>query len=189
MTSEEVVRGLIAKTCELRVDPKSLSNDASLYTAGLTSFASVQLMLALEQAFDIEFPRPAAEPQNLRLDTQHQRRGRRSLFGTGRGMNSALRPQTALDLAARARRVAATARKCADSVDAENRFPNEAVAALKAERPARRADPGGTRRRRPLADRDRGSLRHSRPGLLLHRHDLRHAHDQAVELRAARAGP
>jgi len=27
-----------------------------LYEAGLTSFASVQLMLALEEAFDVEFP-------------------------------------------------------------------------------------------------------------------------------------
>ncbi|MCB1544201.1 MAG: acyl carrier protein, partial [Rhodoblastus sp.] len=27
-----------------------------LYAAGLTSFAAVQLMLALEESFDIEFP-------------------------------------------------------------------------------------------------------------------------------------
>ena len=49
-------------------------------------------------------------------------------------MNRAFRSSDALDLAARARRVAATARKHAESVDAENRFPREAVEALKAER-------------------------------------------------------
>ena len=54
--NERVIRNLIAATCELPDDPTTLSADADLYTAGLTSFASVQLMLALEQAFDIEFP-------------------------------------------------------------------------------------------------------------------------------------
>jgi acyl carrier protein len=33
-----------------------LSVDADLYDAGLTSHASVNLMLALEERFDIEFP-------------------------------------------------------------------------------------------------------------------------------------
>lgn len=53
---DDIVRGLIAKTCELPVDPITLADDADLYAAGLTSFASVQLMLALEEEFDIEFP-------------------------------------------------------------------------------------------------------------------------------------
>ncbi|WP_407047848.1 acyl carrier protein [Methyloraptor flagellatus] len=34
----------------------SIADDADLYEAGLTSFGSVQLMLGLEEAFDIEFP-------------------------------------------------------------------------------------------------------------------------------------
>jgi acyl carrier protein len=34
----------------------TLPAEADLYDAGLTSFASVQLMLALEEAFDVEFP-------------------------------------------------------------------------------------------------------------------------------------
>ena len=34
----------------------TLADDADLYAAGLSSFASVQLMLGLEEAFDIEFP-------------------------------------------------------------------------------------------------------------------------------------
>nr|WP_276556798.1 acyl carrier protein [Rhodoblastus acidophilus] len=53
---DDIVRGLITKTCELPVDPITLADDADLYAAGLTSFASVQLMLALEEEFDIEFP-------------------------------------------------------------------------------------------------------------------------------------
>jgi len=53
---DDVVRGLVIKTCELPVDPNTLAEDADLYAAGLTSFASVQLMLALEEEFDIEFP-------------------------------------------------------------------------------------------------------------------------------------
>lgn len=37
-------------------DLQSLGNDADLYDAGLSSLASVNLMLALEEAFDVEFP-------------------------------------------------------------------------------------------------------------------------------------
>ena len=33
-----------------------LDEDTDLYRAGMKSFASVQLMLALEEAFEIEFP-------------------------------------------------------------------------------------------------------------------------------------
>lgn len=33
-----------------------IADESDLYTAGLSSFASVQLMLGLEDAFDIEFP-------------------------------------------------------------------------------------------------------------------------------------
>jgi len=33
-----------------------LTDDADLYQAGLTSHASVNVMLALEDAFDVEFP-------------------------------------------------------------------------------------------------------------------------------------
>ncbi|RAK52553.1 acyl carrier protein [Phenylobacterium deserti] len=33
-----------------------ITDETDLYRAGMKSFASVQLMLALEEAFDIEFP-------------------------------------------------------------------------------------------------------------------------------------
>ena len=34
----------------------TLTESQDLYAAGLTSFAAVQVMLALEEAFDVEFP-------------------------------------------------------------------------------------------------------------------------------------
>jgi acyl carrier protein len=40
----------------LAVDVDALGDDASLYEAGMTSHASVNVMLALEDAFDVEFP-------------------------------------------------------------------------------------------------------------------------------------
>ena len=38
------------------VDAHALDDHADLYQAGMTSHASVNVMLALEDAFDIEFP-------------------------------------------------------------------------------------------------------------------------------------
>ncbi len=52
----ETIRGLLTKFGGLPVAVDQLENDADLYTAGLSSFASVQLMLALEETFDVEFP-------------------------------------------------------------------------------------------------------------------------------------
>ena len=53
---KSTIRGLLAKHGGLPVSVDTLADDADLYEAGLSSFASVQLMLALEDAFDIEFP-------------------------------------------------------------------------------------------------------------------------------------
>ena len=50
------IREVVADHGRLAVDVASLSDDDDLYRAGLTSHASVNLMLALEDAFDIEFP-------------------------------------------------------------------------------------------------------------------------------------
>jgi acyl carrier protein len=50
------IRKLIAEHARLAVDVSSLADDASLYEAGMTSHATVNLMLALEGSFDIEFP-------------------------------------------------------------------------------------------------------------------------------------
>lgn len=50
------IRALLAKLGGLPVSVDTIANDGDLYAAGLSSFASVQLMLGLEEAFDIEFP-------------------------------------------------------------------------------------------------------------------------------------
>ena len=53
---DDVIRQVIAEHGRLPVDVSSLSNEDDLFQAGLTSHASVNVMLALEDAFDIEFP-------------------------------------------------------------------------------------------------------------------------------------
>ncbi len=53
---EDEIRALLANSTFISTPIVQLSNEDDLYTAGLTSFGSVQLMLALEEAFDVEFP-------------------------------------------------------------------------------------------------------------------------------------
>jgi len=55
MTTDRV-REVVAKHARLAVDIATLSDADDLYRAGLTSHASVNLMLALEDEFDVEFP-------------------------------------------------------------------------------------------------------------------------------------
>jgi acyl carrier protein len=50
------IRRAIAEHARLPVDVSDLADDADLYQAGMTSQASVNVMLALEDGFDIEFP-------------------------------------------------------------------------------------------------------------------------------------
>lgn len=52
----ERVRQIIREHGRLPSDLDSLDDEADLYQAGMTSHASVNLMLALEAAFDVEFP-------------------------------------------------------------------------------------------------------------------------------------
>ncbi len=52
----EIIRTLIAQNGRLPVSMDVIRNDQDLYAAGLTSFAAVQLMLAIEDSFDVEFP-------------------------------------------------------------------------------------------------------------------------------------
>ena len=55
-TTEAAVRDVLAEHGRLAVDVAGLSPEDDLYRAGLTSHASVNVMLAVEDAFDIEFP-------------------------------------------------------------------------------------------------------------------------------------
>ena len=50
------VRDVVAAHARLAVDVTTLSDSDDLYRAGMTSHASVNLMLALEDEFGIEFP-------------------------------------------------------------------------------------------------------------------------------------
>jgi acyl carrier protein len=52
----ERIRSIVAEHGRLAVDIAGLSDDDDLYQAGLTSHASVGVMLAIEIEFDIEFP-------------------------------------------------------------------------------------------------------------------------------------
>ena len=52
----ERIRRVIAESARLPVDVEALSDTDDLYAAGMTSHASVNLMLALENEFDVEFP-------------------------------------------------------------------------------------------------------------------------------------
>jgi acyl carrier protein len=52
----ETIRRIVRDEGRLAAEIDSLPDAANLYDAGLTSHASVNLMLALEDAFDVEFP-------------------------------------------------------------------------------------------------------------------------------------
>jgi acyl carrier protein len=54
MTDE--IRDILNEHARLSTDAGALATDADLYQAGMTSHASVNVMLALEDHFDIEFP-------------------------------------------------------------------------------------------------------------------------------------
>ena len=49
------IRPILAEHARLRVDADQLTDEADLYEAGLTSLSTVNLMLALEEHFDVEF--------------------------------------------------------------------------------------------------------------------------------------
>ena len=53
---KSTIRTILKDHARLSSDIASLADDADLYQAGMTSHASVNIMLALEGEFDIEFP-------------------------------------------------------------------------------------------------------------------------------------
>ena len=59
MVSDETmsdIRDVLAQQARLTADPATLRVDDDLYEAGMSSHASVNVMLALEDRFDLEFP-------------------------------------------------------------------------------------------------------------------------------------
>ena len=52
----QTIRRILVEHASLSKNPAALLDDADLYEAGMTSHASVNVMLALEGEFGIEFP-------------------------------------------------------------------------------------------------------------------------------------
>jgi acyl carrier protein len=50
------IRDVLRRSARLPIDPDLIADDADLFQAGMSSHASVSVMLALEDEFDIEFP-------------------------------------------------------------------------------------------------------------------------------------
>jgi acyl carrier protein len=51
-----VLRRILSEWARLDVPPDMLADDADLYAAGLSAIGTVQLMLSIEDEFDIEIP-------------------------------------------------------------------------------------------------------------------------------------
>ena len=125
------IREIIEAHGRLPVDVQSLPDDANLYQAGMTSHASVNLMLALEDRFDVEFPdemltRTAFE--SVGLDS----RGADDARSRGRFVRPRAGVVPDSSFVASVERIAAeVAAPHADDVDQQARFPTEAVDALK----------------------------------------------------------
>jgi len=50
------IREIVKEHGRMPTDLEALPDDADLFVAGMSSHASVNVMLALENAFDVEFP-------------------------------------------------------------------------------------------------------------------------------------
>ncbi|MGH3743626.1 MAG: acyl carrier protein [Mycobacteriales bacterium] len=56
MSTDEQIREVLAQHASLAVDAAAVGAADNLYAIGMTSHASVRVMLALEDAFDVEIP-------------------------------------------------------------------------------------------------------------------------------------
>lgn len=54
--NSDLIRSVLSQYGRLGVDVSTLSNESNLFDAGLSSLTTVNLMLALEDQFEIEFP-------------------------------------------------------------------------------------------------------------------------------------
>jgi acyl carrier protein len=53
---DEAIRSILAEHARLPVDVATIDDEHDLFQLGMTSHASVNVMLALEDEFDVEFP-------------------------------------------------------------------------------------------------------------------------------------
>jgi acyl carrier protein len=56
LSLDDKIKTVLRDHGRLNKDPQALAPEADLYQSGLTSHASVNVMLGLEGLFDIEFP-------------------------------------------------------------------------------------------------------------------------------------
>lgn len=56
MNSDEVIRDILRQNEAMAAIVDTLGEDDDLFEKGLDSFGSVQLMLGLEERFEVEFP-------------------------------------------------------------------------------------------------------------------------------------
>jgi acyl carrier protein len=56
IATSEQIREILHQHARLNVDASTLADDSDLYAAGMTSHASVNVLLALEGTFGVEFP-------------------------------------------------------------------------------------------------------------------------------------
>ena len=61
----DTVRELIETHDQLRVPACTLTPDTDLYAVGLTPFAAIRLVLALEETFDVKFPARMLHPESF----------------------------------------------------------------------------------------------------------------------------
>ncbi len=61
----DTIRRLVKQNGKLHTPVEALSTTDNLYSAGLTSFTAIRVMLALEEAFDVEFPPELLRRQNF----------------------------------------------------------------------------------------------------------------------------
>jgi acyl carrier protein len=65
-TARATITGLVENLLAKRTGPKRVAETDSLADAGLTSLDMVGLMLAIEDAFDLEIPQKRMTPANFR---------------------------------------------------------------------------------------------------------------------------
>ncbi len=126
----EEIRQIIKDHGRLPIDADALSANTDLPQAGMTSHASVNVMLALEDHFDIEFPDSMLKPQRLREHRLDRGGGERAALQGGAVVSVSVdRDRAFLDAIDHiADEIAAPN---ADAVDREARFPAETIAALR----------------------------------------------------------
>lgn len=62
---DATIRLVLAEYGKLAADVGGLAEDGDLFRAGMTSHATVNVMLALEESFDVEFPETMLRPSTF----------------------------------------------------------------------------------------------------------------------------